>query len=163
MEKVKFEQSIQDGVHSKLAAMAGNWTGTCKVWFGPDTLADESAVEASIRPALGGRFLIHEYRSTFQGKPLEGIALIGFDLSSNEYQLAWADSFHMSTGIMFSVGKNDDGLQVLGSYSGGEPAERWGWQTEIGLDVNDRLIMTAYNISPAGESVKATEAIFTRT
>ena len=45
MEKVKFEQSIQDGVHNKLAAMAGSWKGSCKVWFGPDTLA-EVAVSA---------------------------------------------------------------------------------------------------------------------
>ena len=78
-------------------------------------------------------------------------------------KMAWIDSFHMGTGIMFSQGKNSDKLfSVLGNYGGAELPEPWGWRTEIELKDRDTMIVTAYNISPEGEEAKATETIFHR-
>jgi len=71
----KFETSKATGNHFQLSRLAGEWEGTAKTWFEPDTVADESPVSGTMRTILGGRFILHEYQGSFGGKPLEGIAL----------------------------------------------------------------------------------------
>lgn len=157
----KFETSLETGIHAKLNELAGNYSGTSKVWFGPDNLADESPITGSFRSMLGGRFLLHEYKGSFQGAPLEGIQLIGYDLLTDRYQIAWVDSFHMSTGIMLSLGKAGmPDAAVLGNYStGGETPQTWGWETSLQA-ADGTIVLTAYNISPEGERDKATEITY---
>ncbi|UYQ94415.1 DUF1579 domain-containing protein [Chitinophaga horti] len=162
-KKSKFDISLENGRHRELAKMTGNWKGIAKTWFEPDKLADESPVTASIAPALGGRFLLYQYQGTMMGKPLEGLAIIGYTFEKNSYQVAWIDSFHMGTGILFSESQpGDDQLSVLGSYGGPDIPVPWGWRTEVLLVNDDELVMTAYNITPEGEEAKATEVVYTR-
>jgi hypothetical protein len=165
MSNTSFSESFQLGVHSEFQNYTGNWTGQCRVWFGPDQLADEAEMTGTIRIILNGRFLVHEYTASFQGKPLEGFMIMGYDLHTDRFQSAWIDTFHMNTGILFSQGGTGKKSRpdVVGSYSsGGESPEEWGWQTDMQLQENGELIITAYNISPQGESVKATETIYRR-
>ena len=160
---MKFEESKVNGFHSKLAKLAGEWTGTTKTWFEVDILADESPMTGKISPILGGRFLLHEYSGELSGNAFEGVAIYGFDLATNKFQAAWVDSFHMSTGIMLSEGEPGDGFRVLGSYDAGGPdVPRWGWRTEIDVVDTDRIVVTAFNISPEGEEAKATETRYSR-
>ena len=159
----KFEISKSSGVHYQLGILEGEWEGSTKTWFEPNQLADESPMKGSMKNVLDGRFILFEYPGTLTGKSFEGIALIGFSISDDKFQMAWIDSFHMGTGIMFSQGKNSDKLfSVLGNYGGVELPEPWGWRTEIELKDRDTMIVTAYNISPEGEEAKATETIFHR-
>ena len=77
-----------------------------------------------MKNVLDGRFILFEYQGTLTGKSFEGIALIGFSISDDKFQMAWIDSFHMGTGIMFSQGKNSDKLfSVLGNYGSVELPE----------------------------------------
>jgi len=161
----KFDDSIQEGPHLLLNKMAGHWTGTVRTWFEPGKIADESFIEGTLEPVLGGRFLLHEYKSEFAGKPLEGITIIGYDLNTRSYQSAWIDSFHMGTGIMFSRRKSEaPGFDVLGGYEvtqdGAE--QLWGWRTEIRQPGDDTLLFTAYNITPDGEETLANEIRYER-
>ena len=160
---MKFEESRDTGVHAQLARLVGEWSGTTKTWFEPDVVADESPMTGTMRPALGGRFIVHEYTGQLMGKPFEGLAIYGFDLATNKFQSAWADSFHMSTGIMFSEGEPGDRFSVLGSYDAGGPdVPRWGWRTEIDVLDDDNIVVTAFNISPEGDEAKATETRYLR-
>ncbi|MGB2913327.1 MAG: DUF1579 family protein, partial [Pyrinomonadaceae bacterium] len=95
---MKLAESLENGPHANLAKFAGEWTGTTKTWFEPDVVADESPMSGTIKVILGGRFLMHEYSGSLQGKPFEGVAIFGFDIATNKFQMAWVDSFHMSTG-----------------------------------------------------------------
>jgi len=159
----KFKNSLESGIHHKLGLLEGTWEGTTKTWFEPDKLEDESPMQGTIKAILDGRFILHEYKSSFKGAPTSGIAIIGYSFATDSFQIAWVDSFHMGTGILFSEANSSDKLvSVLGSYGGAGMPEPWGWRTEIETPSADSLIITAYNISPEGESVKATETIYTR-
>lgn len=160
---IKFETSIEDGIHAQLNKMAGNWEGLARTWFQPDVIADESPVSGTIRPVLAGRFLLHEYEGSFAGKPLQGIVIYGYDLNTGGFQSAWIDSFHMGTGIMFSQQAKPGGdFSVYGSYQVMLPEEQqeWGWRTDILLESENTLIITAYNITPDGTESKANEIIY---
>jgi len=163
MSKSKFEISKESGVHKKLEALIGNWEGTTKTWFEPGVVADEAPMKGTIKPVLGGRFVMHEYSGSLSGKPFEGVAIYGYDIPNDSFQISWIDSFHMGTSIMLSSGNaTENGSSVLGSYGGPEIPEPWGWRTVTELTDNDTLVITAYNISPEGQEDKATETIYKR-
>ncbi|HRI04603.1 MAG TPA: DUF1579 domain-containing protein [Pyrinomonadaceae bacterium] len=159
---MKFAESLENGPHANLAMFAGEWTGTTKTWFEPDVVADESPMTGTIKVILGGRFLLHEYSGSLQGKPFDGLAIFGFDIATNKFQMAWVDSFHMSTGIMFSEGDAGDKFSAFGTYFTGPDTPRWGWRTEIEQIDDDNIVITAYNVEPDSADQIATETRYTR-
>jgi Protein of unknown function (DUF1579) len=163
----KFQNSKESGVHFQLARLEGEWEGTTKVWFEPGKAEpdDESFVRGNMRLILDGRFIMHGYKGSMQGKPLEGLAIYGYHLGLGKIQAAWIDSFHNGSAIMFSEGKRGDGsLDMLGSYAYVTPEaeQHWGWRTEIDIVNDDEVKIIAYNISPGGEEAKATETLYKR-
>ncbi|AKT43488.1 DUF1579 domain-containing protein [Chondromyces crocatus] len=165
MSKLTLEESqAERGAHHRLALMVGEWEGTTRVWFQPDEVADESPCRGTIRSALGGRFVVHEYEGAFQGKPLSGIAIHGAHLDEARYETAWVDSMHNGTAIMFSVGEagsTSGDFRVLGSYGDGQ-GNRYGWRTEITVDGPDRLVITHFNVLPDGTEAKGMETDYRR-
>ncbi len=163
MSKPSFIDSQKNGKHYQLNQLIGEWEGSTKTWFEPDKLTDESPWRGKMYPILNGRFIAHEYHGSLQGKPFEGFAIYGYDLSSDTFQCTWVDSFHMSTAMMFSEGKPvNNGFSVLGSYNVPGMNQRWGWRTEIEPVNENQIIITSYNISPQGEEAKGIETIYHR-
>lgn len=159
----KFGISKASGIHYQLNQLAGEWQGICKTWFEPDQLADESPMKGKMTPVLDGRFLLFEYEGSMTGKQFDGMAIIGFSINSDKFQMAWIDSFHMGTDIMFSEGRSIGKLfSVIGNYGGPQLPEPWAWRTEIELKNPETIVVTAYNIAPTGEEARATETIFSR-
>ena len=161
----KLKNSLSNGAHAQLATLAGSWEGIARTWFEPSKPEDESPVKGTMRPILDGRFILHEYTGSFKGKALSGLAIYGYHLELKKFQTAWVDSFHNNTAIMFSEGKKEDTLMsVLGGYAYVTPEmeQHWGWRTTIEMKGEDEVIITAYNISPEGEEVKATETVYRR-
>ena len=162
---MKLEESLASGPHQQFSQLTGTWSGTTRTWFEPGEPVDVSPMTGSIRPLFDGRFVLHEYEGSFQGKVFQGVAIYGYHLPTQTFQSVWLDAFHMGTGMMFSRSKPGDPFySVEGSYdTTDEHPQTWGWRTEILVKSPDELVITAFNIAPTGEEMKATETVYQRT
>lgn len=143
--------------HNFLSQLAGHWQGTSKLWLEPDKLANEAAIVGTIQLVLDGRYALFLYQSSIEGEAQHGMFTFGYNTQLDRYETSWVDSFHTNTSIMFCTGKElEDGFSVLGSYPDPTGGPDWGWRTDVQL-INSELLVTAYNVTPDGLEMNATE------
>jgi hypothetical protein len=137
--------------------MVGDWRGTYRLWLEPEELHSESETAATVSAVFGGRLVAYRYTWSERGADQEGEMLLAAP-EGQGLQASWIDSWHNGNGIMFC--QPAGGTAVVGEY--GTAPEVWRWRTEIDMPSRDALVVTAWNITPAGVEAKATEAIYSR-
>ena len=153
-----FPKPISNSPHHFLAQLAGNWTGTSKLWLEPGKLAGESPIVGTVQLLLEGRFALFLYQSSVDGEPQHGMFTFGYNTTLDQYEASWVDSFHNNTAIMFCTGDaKEKGFSILGGYPAPDGGPDWGWRTEVELIDCEHLSITAYNINPEGAEAKAIE------
>lgn len=150
-------------VPARLQAALGDWEGRNQLWFEPGTDAIECATTAEVRAEASGRMLAVRYQWSHDGKPCEGILLLGDDLKAERCDAAWADSFHNGHRLMPLTGPAaGEGVPDLrGSYPA-PPGPDWGWRITLEQPGADALLMRMYNITPDGTEALAVEASYSR-
>lgn len=139
-----------------LTSIVGEWSGQYRLWLQPGELTSESATSAVVTPVLDGRFLRITYDWSVEEDQQHGEYLVGAP-GDARLTASWVDSWHNGDEIMFC---RSDGTTVLGEY--GPAEEPWGWRTAFERRGDGELVITAWNISPAGDEAMATEARYRR-
>jgi len=161
---MKLSESLQNGPHAQLLKLVGKWKGTSKVWFEVGDPIDQAEIEGDFTSLMDGRFILHQYKTQFQGNDISGMMLLGCFMGTDSYQSAWIDSFHTGSSILFSQSKrNNNDFDALGHYTAGEQHEQtWGWRTGVKCLGENEIKVLAYNITPDGKEQLATEIHYFR-
>jgi hypothetical protein len=152
-------------IPKKLQPLVGDWKGSNRLHLGEwgPTPLHESAGTATVRERIGGQFLEIAYTWEYDGKPQEGVMILGGDNKTDAVNAFWTDSWHMAHNVMLCEGtESADGVvSVKGSYKvEGHP--NWGWRSEI-YATDSGFKYKMFNVTPDGEEAIAVEMDLQRT
>lgn len=159
----------------RLAALEGDWRATYKLRGDPSFDSDTPS-HATVTSILGGRFVRIDYswdEDDFlkeQG-PQHGCVLIGHqpdkEPAPGPVTVIWIDSWHQQREAMICHGTllEGGGVDVFGTWGGGDGSPPWGWRTRIepaGDSGGDGWSMRMWVVTPAGEEAPAVDADYRR-
>ncbi len=105
MQEAWMKAATPGPFHAFLAAKAGNWKISGKVWMAPGQEPMDSESTASAEMILGGRYLMEKMQGSMMGMPFEGLSITGYDNSTGLVTSIWMDT--MGTMIMTMTGTWD--------------------------------------------------------
>ncbi len=149
-------------IPATLINLVGNWSGVNRLWLSPDDPMRMSDATADVSVVAQGRFLSIAY-TWVEGKPQEGLILLGWQTTSGELQATWLDTWHNGDRMMPCQGHLADDVRVAvqGTYPA-PPGPDWGWQIAIEPGDQDSFRIVMDNILPDGMHVLAVEIALTR-
>ena len=163
LDKTKAEATVPGEQHKHLAAMAGNWTYTGKIWMDPSAPPIETSGTSTVTIIMGGRFLQQEVKGRFEGIEFTGFGLVGFNKLTNQVQSAWVDN--MGTAMLIMTGTCDADGKVFtsfGEYKDPTKSEMQRVKSVSKLVGPDEMMDEMFLLLPDGNEIKTMELIYKR-
>lgn len=148
---------MTEDLRELLASVVGEWSGHYRLWLEPGKLHAESGTTATVTPVLDGRFVRIAYDWTVDDALQRGEFLLAAP-EGKHLTASWIDTWHSGGDILLCP--SDGAATVIAEY--GPTDEPWRWRTGFELRDDGSFVITAWNITPAGEEGLATEAIYRR-
>ncbi len=142
----------------------GSWAGKSRLnlpWLPKDKQISESASKLHIDLDELNTFATITYTWEHEGKRHEGSMLVCGSAKSKDVQVAWVDSWHQSTSVLYLKGKEDakGNIKSKGTYDA--EGQTWGWTIAFEL-AEDTLTMRMENVMPDDKADWAVEAVYKR-
>lgn len=146
-----------------IADLAGSWRGTNRLvlsWQTPSEFRSDATAEVAV--VGDGRYVTIAYTWAHEGKPCDGVLLVGREPEGDVAHASWVDSWHQGAFPLASRGTATagGGVDVRGSYPAPEGPD-WGWRTVVAPSA-DGFTVAMYNVTPDGVEDLAVEAVYTR-
>lgn len=92
-------------MHEMLASQVGEWKTISKYWMDPSVEPMTYEGLAKTEMILGGRYQKSNHNAEVMGMPMEGISLVGYDNTAQEFTSIWIDN--LGTGTAVAKGRFD--------------------------------------------------------
>ena len=110
MMAAMMKMAMPGPMHELLKPMVGAWKTTSRSWMAPgEPILSEGTCENTW--IMGNRYMQSTHKGDFDGKPFEGMGLMGYDNQQKEFVSVWCDN--MGTGLMMSDGTADASGKVF--------------------------------------------------
>jgi hypothetical protein len=148
--------------HKKLEPLVGNWNFTLKMWTDPSQSPAELKGAVERKWIMGGRFVQETVKGECDGKPFEGLGLIGYSSAQKKFTVVRACGLcgMVSSGLATcdaAGGKflctTEDCCPVTGEKIKG--------RDEIIIESSDKIVTNVYK-TVGGKEAKMVEIVSTR-
>jgi hypothetical protein len=150
--------------HKAMAAKAGSWKTSNKLWMAPGQPPMETVGTSEIIAVLDGRFVQEVTKAEMMGGPWEGRGTFGYDNSSKKHIGNWLDSF--GTAMMSLEGTCDGTCKTItmsGEYFDPATKTTKAMKTVTTKISDDEALLTMYDIAKDGSEIKMGEVRYERT
>lgn len=148
--------------HDVLKKFEGKWDCTVKEWMDPSAPPKESKGSSVNQMMFGGRFLHCMFTGEMMGKKFEGVSVMGYDKTKQQYQNLWMDS--MSTSMFMATGALKDGkLELSGEMEDPVMKTKCKMREVMEFPSDDKHVFSMYMTDPAsGQEMKCMEITYTK-
>jgi hypothetical protein len=146
-----------------LQQRVGRWTVTMQMWPAPGADVIASTGTSEVKSIMGGRYLTHTTRGSFQDQPFEGVSIVGFDKLKKKFVSVWIDNF--GTGFTVSTGSYDEAKREFhySTMSPDVPSGQYKRTRTVERVVGaDEWILEMFDTTPAGTEYKSMMAVYRR-
>ncbi|MFH1754085.1 MAG: DUF1579 domain-containing protein [Candidatus Latescibacterota bacterium] len=163
IDKSKAEASVPGEQHKHLAAMAGSWTYSGKIWMDPSGPPMEVTGTSEHTMIMQGRFLQQEGHSEFQGTEFAGFGLVGFNKMTNKLQSVWIDN--TGTAMLIMTGTCDAEGKTFTSFGEFKDLMKSDMQkikAVTKLTGPDEMVDEMFLLMPDGKEIKTMQLNYKR-
>lgn len=143
-------------IHRRLMQLAGDYS-THTIFRLPGTPPIESSGQASLSPAVGGRFLLERNSGQQFGQDYEGLRIWGYNNASQKYEGCWM--YTMSSAVMHLSGDGDGNVITYSARFADENGRMQEFRVRTSIADNDRFTVELLTPDPEGPSM---ETVYTR-
>lgn len=149
--------------HAFLARRAGRWNVAGSIWNEPGGQPARSTGESRLEMMLGGRFLQERHKGRVEGRPYEGLGLLGFDNADSTVTIVWLDNLGTRTAVLGGpAGAPGEPLELRGTYTDPASGRTVSLRLVITWDGADRQRWEYFGAPEGFDEARLMELVYTR-